>query len=292
MNVGCRVLVVADDVQCAPIPVRLLYPTTAPARTETIGPYALDVAVDAPVEAASGERLPLVAISHGTGGTPLGYRGLAVHLARAGFAVALVEHPGNSRADNALENTPENLANRPRHVRLALDAALADRVVGPRLDPERVAVIGHSLGAYTALAIAGGRPMALPSQTPDRKAHPVPVELDPRVRALVLLAPALPWFMGPGALAGVRAPLLVRTAERDEYAPPGYVERILRGLPDDARMDYQVVPDAGHFAFFWPVPASLAGPGFPPSMDPPGFDRTAYQLRLRADVLAFLRASL
>ena len=153
-------------------------------------------------------------------------------------------------------------------------------------------MIGHSLGGYTALAVAGGRPMALPNQTPDGVAHPVPVEPDPRVRALVLLAPALPWFMAPGALADVRAPLLVRAGERDELAPPFYIERILGGLPADTRLDFQVVPGAGHFAFWGPVPPTLAGPTFLPSLDPPGFDRAAYQPRLCADVLAFLRATL
>lgn len=289
MNVGCRALAATDEVQGARVPVHLLYPTNALPRTETFGPYALELALDAPV---AGERLPLVAISHGNGGTPWVYRGLAAHLARAGLAVALLEHPGNSRADNALAGTPANLANRPRHVRLALDVAFADAVVGSHLMADAAAVIGHSLGGYTALAAGGGRPMALPNQTPDGVAHPVPVEPDPRVRALVLLAPALPWLMGPGALAEVRAPLLVRTAERDEHAPPAYVERILGGLPAGVRMDYQVVPGAGHFAFLTPFPPALARPGFPPAQDPPGFERAAYQPHLCADVLAFLRATL
>lgn len=288
-NVGCRALTATDAVQGARVPVRVLYPTRATPRTETFGPYELDIALDA---AVAGDALPLVALSHGTGGTPLGYRGLATHLARAGLAVALIEHPGNSRADNSLEGTPANLANRPRHVRLAVDAAFADAVVGPHLAPGGFAVIGHSLGGYTALAVAGGRPLALPDQTADGVAHPVPVEPDPRVRALVLLAPALPWFVAAGALADVHAPLLVRTGERDEYAPPDFVERILRGLPADASMDYRVVPGAGHFAFFAPVPPALARAGLPPAVDPPGFDRMAYQPRLYADVLGFLRATI
>ena len=289
MNVGCRALHVTDEVQDARVPVHVLYPTTAAARTETFGPYPLDIARDAPV---TGERLPLVAISHGTGGTPWGYRGLAAHLARAGLAVLLVEHPGNSRSNDALAGTPANLANRPRHVRLALDAALADAALGPHLAPDGAAVIGHSLGGYTALALAGGHPLALPNQTPDGVAHPVPVEPDPRVRALVLLAPALPWFMAPGALAEVRAPLLVRAGERDEHAPPYFIERVLGSLPAGARLDYQVVPGAGHFAFFGPIPAALARGNFPPAYDPPGFDRAAYQPRLHHHVLAFLRGAL
>ena len=289
IHVGCRALDVIDDVQGARIPVRVLYPTTAAPRTASFGPYTIDIADDAPV---AGERLPLVAISHGTGSTPWVFRGLGSDLARAGFAVALLEHPGNSRNDDSLAGTPANLANRPRHVRLALDAAFADALVGPHLVPDQAAVIGHSIGGYTALAVAGGRPMALPSQTPDGVGQPVPVEPDPRVRAAVLLAPALPWFMGPGALADVHAPLLVRTAEHDADARPELTEWVLRSLPTDARVDFQVVPGAGHFAFLTPFPPALARPGFPPAQDPPGFDRVAYQPKLLADVVGFLRAAL
>jgi len=275
-TVGLRSLVASDAV-----PVHVLYPADVETRGKTFGPYTIEVAEGAPV---TGDALPVVAISHGTGGTPWSHRVLASHLARAGFAVALVVHPGNTRGDNALEGKPENLANRPRHVRVALDAVFADPVIGARVVAGRAAVIGHSLGAYTALAAAGGTPHALPSETPEGRAQPVPVEPDPRIAALVLLAPALPWFMAPGALADVRARLFVRTGERDDLAPPYFVEQILRGVV----MDYAVVPGAGHFAFLSPFPPALTSPFFAPSQDPPGFDRVAYQARLCAEVTAFL----
>jgi hypothetical protein len=108
----------------------------------------------------------------------------------------------------------------------------------------------------------------------------------------VLLAPALPWFMAPGALAAIRVPLLVRTGERDELAPPYFVERMLAGLPATTALDYRIVPCAGHFAWFWPVPEALARSGLPPAIDPPDFDRAAYQPDLQAEVLAFLRTTL
>jgi hypothetical protein len=52
------------------------------------------------------------------------------------------------------------------------------------------------------------------------------------------------------------------------------------------------VPDAGHFAFWGPVPPLLASPSFLPGQDPPGFDRAAYQPVLARTVTAFLRAHL
>jgi len=289
VTVGCRVLTVTDAVQGARIPLWLLYPARAPERVEWFGTYSLSVASDAPIE---GERLPLVVISHGTGSTPWVLRDLAASLARADYVVALLAHPGNTRGDDGLAHTPANLANRPRHVHLVIEAALSDTAIGGRLAPDAVAVIGHSLGGYTALAVAGGRPMALPHETPDGRAQPVSVVADPRVRAVVLLAPAAPWLMADDALADVDVPILMRTGEKDLHAPTGYDEVLLRGIRDRSRVDYRIVPNAGHFSFLSPFPPPMTGPLFPPSQDPPGFDRAAYLPELCGEVHAFLRGVL
>lgn len=287
MNVGCRTAIATDEVQGASVPVWLLYPTRVTAQTRRFGPYALDVADDAPVE---GGGLPLVVISHGTGGTPWVYRDLAAHLAREGFVVALIEHPGNNRRDDRLSGTAANLANRPRHVRLAIDAAFADALVGPHLSRDGVGLIGHSMGGYTALAVAGGRPTSMPHESLDGVSHPVAVTPDPRVRALVLFSPALVWFCAEGdALAGVDVPVLVYTAELDELAPGLNADVVERGVRDPRKVEHRVVEGGGHFAFLSPFPAAMCDPSFPPSQDPPGFDRAAFHRLMNAEVAAFLR---
>ncbi|HEU0053799.1 MAG TPA: alpha/beta fold hydrolase [Longimicrobium sp.] len=285
-TVGCRLLEAADDVRGAVVPVAILYPATAPERTERFGPYPVDVALDSPPD---GERLGVVAISHGNGGSPWTHRVLASALARAGYAVVLPEHVGNSRSDNSLAGTAANLENRPRHLALALDAVFAGPVIGPRLAADGVAVIGHSIGAYTALAAAGGRPWAGPHETEDGQPRPVRVAADPRVRALVLLAPATPWFLPEGSLAEVRVPILLRASEQDAISPSWNAEIVINGVADAARVEHAVVPGAGHFSFLSPFPPAMVRPDFPPSQDPEGFDRAAYQEVLRDDVLAFLR---
>ena len=63
----------------------------------------------------------MILISHGSGGSHLVYRTLAHHLARNGFIVGMPEHPFNNRNNNTLEGTVENLINRPRHIRTAID---------------------------------------------------------------------------------------------------------------------------------------------------------------------------
>lgn len=308
ITIGCRALDVMDTVQGARIPSWVVYPAPGPApgpaqgraqgpeQIERFGPYELAVTMGAPV---AGDRLPLVVISHGNGGSPWTHRGLAAHLARAGFVVALLEHPGNSRSDNSLAFTAANLANRPRHLGLVLDAVFQDEQLGARLAPAGVGLatagvglIGHSIGAYTALALAGGRPTSLPNEEPDGQARPVPVARDPRVRALVLLAPASIWYRAEGALAGADVPILMRTGARDAHTHPLHGAIVLRGVPDPARIDHQVVPNAGHFSFQSPFPPAMTRPDFPPSQDPPGFDRAAYEPVLSAEIATFLRASL
>ncbi|MCA9674067.1 MAG: alpha/beta hydrolase, partial [Myxococcales bacterium] len=108
-GVGVRDVPCHDPVQATAVPLALLYPTTAATAPTRFGPYPLDVARDADV---AGDALPLVVVSHGNGGSPWAYRGLAAHLVGAGLAVAMVEHPGNSRRDNALAGTDDNLRNR------------------------------------------------------------------------------------------------------------------------------------------------------------------------------------
>ncbi len=287
LNAGCRVVEVSDVVQGAIVPMRLFYPTRAPERMEPFGRFSFSIALDA---AALGEELPLVVISHGSGGAPWTHRDLATHLARSGFGVALIEHPGNSRADNSLVGKVINLQNRPRHVRLAIDAAFADEVVGKHLSRGGVSVIGHSMGGYTALALAGGKPWAAAWETPDGKAAPFVVEHDPRVHALVLLAPATPWFMPEGALADVDLPILMRTGEKDTLAEPFHAQIVERGIRDPKRLDHKVVPNAGHFAFLSPYPEAMKSPSIPPSQDPEGFDRAAYLPVLFDEIVTFLRS--
>ena len=269
-----------------PFPLIVMYPSGSPELPEKLGPFVQEMALDGPVEDGV---FPLVVVSHGNGGSHLVYRTLASHLARNGFIVAMPEHPLNNRNNNALSGTAANLKNRPRHIRLVIDRLTGDSAFAPSLRPDAVAIVGHSLGGYTALAIAGGRPSAFAHETPERQPGEIDVTQDNRVKALVLLAPAAAWFMRPGALSDVRVPVLMLTAEKDQYTPEGHAEIIKRGLPGTTPIEHRIVANAGHFSFLSPFPDAIAGPAFAPSQDPPGFDRVRFHAEMSADVLAFLR---
>jgi pimeloyl-ACP methyl ester carboxylesterase len=172
----------------------------------------------------------------------------------------------------------------PYEVSVAMDAPME----GDGLPLVVIALIGHSMGGYTVLALAGGRPTAGPHETADGQIRPVSVSPDPRVRALVLLAPACVWFWSDGALDDVVMPILMLTAEKDELASHLKVAFVQR-VGDPVRLEHRVVPKAGHHAFQSPFPPQMARPHFPPSRDPEGFDRAAFQPILYADILSFLQ---
>lgn len=282
MHVGYQSLNIEDETQGAFIPAIVLYPTATPESPVIFGPYTLDVSMDAPIAAG---RYPLAIISHGNGGTHIIYRSIGLHLARHGYIVAMIEHPANNRVDNSLEGTYENLVNRPRHVRLTIDALTAHPAFAHAVLSDKVAVIGHSLGGYTALALAGGKPRY-------KDGRDVEVIADSRIQALVLLTPATPWYQHEGGLSEVRLPILMLTAEHDPYTPEWHAEVVLNGVPDPALVHYRMVENAGHFSFLSPYPPKLRSMGFLPTTDPEGFDREAFHAVLPEEIRMFLDTAL
>ncbi|MGW6931535.1 hypothetical protein ACWGE0_15890 [Lentzea sp. NPDC054927] len=138
------------------------------------------------------------------------------------------------------------------------------------VDPDaEVAVIGHSIGAWAALCLAGATPWS-------KERRPLDVPRDSRVSRLVLYTPPAGWFAAPGALDAVKAPMLAYVGELDAFVPASEVE-VLKSAP--AELDLRVVPRAGHFSFVH-VP--------PPGMDEdPAFDRDRFLAQMVDDTVEF-----
>lgn len=185
-----------------PVPVRLYLPRAA---------------------ATPGERVPLVVVSHGIGGSRFGYSYLGRHLAAQGYAALHVQHVGS---DNRLwRGSPWDLLERlngaateaeaiarAQDVRFALDQAFADSAIAARLDSARIAAVGHSYGANTALLVSGAR---VPGK---------PALADARVKAVVAIsAPPFHGYGAPGPILGpIGLPALHVTAEDDDIRIPGF----------------------------------------------------------------------
>ena len=311
-HAGYRTFTVAGD---APMTVALFYPTAATARTLTMGPWQPLVAPGAPpIEAP---LRGLILLSHGTGGTELNHHNLATRLARDGYLVAAVRHPGDNWQDRSLISSGRYLSERPLQLSRVLDALLASPEWGARIPAERIGAIGHSAGGYSVLALAGAQ------AEPQRSAqHCRTVQDDPgycslakgpagteasavqaapaasatapearrvsvsdrRIRAVVVLAPMAVVFT-PESLAAITVPVRVIVAEQDAVLNGKYHGGyVAASVP---RAQASTVAGAGHFAFMaqptFPLP-SAAGDA---SANPPGFDRMAYLPELENQVAAF-----
>jgi predicted dienelactone hydrolase len=239
---------------------------------------------------------PLVAISHGTGGSGRDMGWLARPLVAAGLRVVSVDHHGNNHVDGY---HPEGFLfgwERPRDITFVLDSMTG---------VDRVGVAGFSLGGYTAAALAGARldrsiieailagEIALPpiaelpdalerllastspaarSDAADRAAGDLK---DPRVVAAFLVAPGLGSLMTPQSLGAVRIPLEVRWGDADTTNP---FDSDIRPLLDHAPRVHgePVVGGVRHEHFIEPLAP----------------DRTAARGRVAADAVRFFTEQL
>lgn len=108
---------------------------------------------------ATGGPYPLVVFSHGFSLSPAWYNTIAEHFASYGFIVLAPEH--RDQWDPTFADMWKALIDRPGDMKEALD--IAEKLTAPGgewaglIDMERVAVVGHSYGGYTALAMAGAQ---------------------------------------------------------------------------------------------------------------------------------------
>lgn len=147
-------------------------PGPFPWRSEVLNLYdqRRDRAVTAELyqpQAAPSQPVPVVVISHGLGADRTSFIDLAKHLVTHGFGVILIDNPGISsqQLQNLLRGTasevvdPEEFIQVPQDVSFLLDELerlnQANSAQSVRFDLQRVGMVGHSFGGYTALALAG-----------------------------------------------------------------------------------------------------------------------------------------
>lgn len=93
---GIQFLQIPPDANGPALKAIVWTPCAEAALEVPIGPYVLSGRRNCPTV---GEKLPLIVISHGHGGSFLGHHDLAETLADAGFIVAAINHPGDTFTD-------------------------------------------------------------------------------------------------------------------------------------------------------------------------------------------------
>ncbi|MGN8023699.1 alpha/beta hydrolase family protein [Phyllobacterium sp. 22229] len=301
-----------SNINAEKIPVALFYPTQEPMRSIMVGSFTIHAT---PMAAPEAKTKGLIVISHGTGGSEFGQSSLAEALARDGYLVAALRHPGDNYQDGSLWQKPLGayFTERPRQVSRLIDALLADPEWKDRIATDakgpRIGAAGHSAGGYTVVALAGGRvdlsrmgthcakdaaqdPISCSMVRDVHHMHtPLVLEstTDPRVRAIVAMAPVGVMFTEQ-SLKTITVPALIYAAERDRWLPPRFhAAWIGQNLPGAT---YRIVANAGHFAFMNPASAPIPTLDGDISANPPGFDRAEFLKQLGEEVPAFFDRAL
>jgi predicted dienelactone hydrolase len=175
---------------------------------------------------------PLVIVSHGYSGSRVLLTWLTENLASKGYVVVAIDHTESTHGDTG--SIHSTMIHRPRDITFVLDAvAVLGETPGSflegRINADRTAVIGYSMGTYGALSAAGvgvsevavdypdlappgGHLAALQMGNPDYKA-----QLDDRIKVLVAFAPfAPPGFWAMQGIEKLSIPSLFIVGSEDQ----------------------------------------------------------------------------
>ena len=190
---------------------------------------------------------PLVIISHGFGASRINFADIAEHLASYGIAVAAIEHPGSNRqqVDDLLAGNvsaamaPNEFVDRPQDISYLLDhlERQTQGALANRFDLDKVGVMGHSFGGYTALALAGA-PLNIEqlqtrcsAELADSVNLSIPVQClalqsqfqsalqDERIDAVFVFNPFASLVFGQPGLSQLQTPVLMVGGSDDPIAP-------------------------------------------------------------------------
>lgn len=251
---------------------------------------------------------------------------LGTALARAGYIVVAIDHPGNTATGEPTVQGFTMWWLRAQELSLALNTVLADPSVGTHVDHARIGAAGFSLGGYTVIGLAGGRvdigafraycaehPMDVsdcqsPREFPELASKSSALLAsdqgyasamatgggsvqDARVRAVYAIAPAVGESVTLGSLRAIDVPTRIVYGTSDGTVPPP--ENALRYAGAISGATIMTVPGAGHYTFLDTCTAAgkalIAGPA---CTDASGIDRDAIHALVAKDAIAFFKRTL
>jgi dienelactone hydrolase len=254
--VGVRAIRAFDAARDRLFPCEVWYPAAAQHASQDIAPSTQDFYTAAPGEtkrsqtavrdaASQSGTYPLIIYSHPSGGNRRSATFLCTHLSSHGYLVAALDHSEAVATELArkIDETDEQraarqeawIANRVPDIRFLLDHLLSGAAwdAEVKVDANRIGIVGHSFGGWTALAA---------------------IEVERRLRAVVALAPGGSSQPKPGMLkvkldfAWDRdVPTLYLVAENDTSLPLDGMYELFDRTPATKRMVVLRRADHMHF---------------------------------------------
>jgi predicted dienelactone hydrolase len=244
-NIGQRTFQFKDDKRNRPVTTEVWYPTTDSVKQadKYFSPFTrVQTVRNGKLPAV---KLPVIMLSHGTGGGRLTLEWLAAALAQNGFIVAAVDHWGNTY-DNKIKLEFLKAWERPQDISFALTSLLNDRDFKAIIDPDRIGAAGFSFGGFTVIALAGGefdfdvlrnyyktagrKEIEIPeypglvkslddSTLLTESKHYAPLK-DKRIKAFFSISPALgPGFVKRQQVKNISSPVYIVGSQSDTIAP-------------------------------------------------------------------------
>ena len=271
------------------------------------------------------EKLPLILISHGTGGSAASMAWLGESLAANGYIVAAVNHHGNTGYEGSTRL--EGFVvwwDRPKDLSVLIDKLLADPVFGPRIDAQRIAVAGFSIGGYTALASVGGKisyaqwesfcgknasnpNCVLPPEAKfsnedlrrlltenqrikDAIAVSGAAYQDERIKAAYAIAPVMGRVVTTDSMAAIKRPVRIVVGAADDQAIPAFNAEVYASHIPNASL--QILPAVTHYTFLANCTFIGKAAAAQYCADPAGVDRELVHQQVASDALNFFNGVL
>lgn len=233
--IGVTTFAYFDEERNRPVIVECWYPVEAEVDAgrveESIWVHPREIR-DAALAAKTSR--PLIVMSHGNHGDRRDRSWLAARLVQSGFIVASIEHYGNSAQTYNMAATLK-FWDRPQDVSFAIGELLKEPKLSGRISSENIGFVGYSLGGMTGLALAGavaegveqelakhGKNFAQISQELWAKIDFSAAKrsyFDPRIKAILLLAPATWCYGKPSMLRSLKTPIGLVATVTDDVLP-------------------------------------------------------------------------
>lgn len=310
------------QVTSSALNISVWYPTASQEAVESVGEnpafFGVNVIRDAPTLPG---LHPLLIISHGYNGNWRNLSWIAAAMAEQGYIVAAPDHPGTTTF-NQDTVAAKQLWRRPQELTRVIDFIINAPNLFGKTDQERIAALGHSLGGWTVMSLAGARfePTQLiqdcqhyPQRGDCKLIEKLGIDKtlsqeklaashrDPRVKAVVSLDLGLAPGFTPQSLHDINLPVLILAARMDKLASLSAEQEsayLAANIPQKWQQ-FTVVEGTTHFSFMQlckPGAEVLINEGSPGDdivcKDAPGTKRTDIHQGLIKNISLFLNSSL